>query len=122
MGQTKKTAKQAQREANVLLELQMHAAMSEELLDANSDDVIEAVQKYASDVALGATISLNLADCAILLRFDLLAANDADIYKQIAKVVAVLEKRTDLSFESSRSNVRSHGDEVEPSTGDFAAC
>jgi hypothetical protein len=57
----------------VLLELRSENAMSEDVLDANSDAVLEAVQRYGSDIALGPTISLNLRDFAIRLRFDVMA-------------------------------------------------
>jgi len=91
--------------ANVLIELRVVGAMSEEVLDANSDDVLEAVQKHAADVALGPAIALNLRNRAIKLRFDVIARNEAAIYRQIAKVMEVIEKRTDLRLYSSRSFV-----------------
>jgi hypothetical protein len=116
-----KNTKDYSREANVLIELRMSDAMSEDVLDANSDDVLEAVQKYAADIALGPTLSLNLHECAIKLRFDVVARTDAEVYKQLAKVVAVIERHTDLCFESSRSMVEAHGDEAEPTPAEFAA-
>jgi hypothetical protein len=92
------------REANVLLELPMNGAR-EEILDINSDVVLEAVQKHAADTALGPTIALDLADSSIRLRFDVLVKDDADVYRQIAKVLDVIEKQTGLHFESSRSSI-----------------
>jgi hypothetical protein len=106
-------------EANVLLELRMNEAMSEEVLDANSDDVLDAVAKHAAKIALGPTVSLNLKDCAIRLRFDVVAANNARLYEQIAKVVGVIETRTDISFLSS--NVETHDDEDARDT-EFVRC
>jgi hypothetical protein len=41
------------REANVLIELLARAPISLEVLDINSDDVLEAVQAHAQDIALG---------------------------------------------------------------------
>lgn len=92
-------------EANVLLELLMHEAMSEEVLDANSDDVLDAVQQHAAHIALGPTISLNLRDCSIRLRFDLIAASESEAYRQVAAVLEAIETHTDLRVERSRSAV-----------------
>jgi hypothetical protein len=90
-------------DANVLLELIYVGplAMSEEVLDANSDDVIEAVQAYAEDLALGPTIGINTYECAIKLRFDVVASSDAEVHKKIAKVIAVIEKHTDIKVQRS---------------------
>lgn len=107
----------APREANVLLELIAGEPMSVEVLDANSDDVLEVVQAHAHDVALGPTISLRTADAAILLRFDLLIASESDAYRGVARVVEVIEQHTDLRFESSRSAV-----ELVASTDQSIAC
>lgn len=104
------------------MELRIQDPISIEVLDANSDDVLDAVEAHASDVALGPALALNPEERAIKLRFDVVAENDAAVYRQISRVVAVIEKHTDLSFVSSRSNVESHSDELEASTGEFAAC
>lgn len=106
-------------EANVLLQLRMQDAMSSEVLDANSDAVFDAVEKYASDIALGPAISLDFKDCSIELQFDVIAKNSSEVYKQIAAVVKVIEKHTDLTLESSSSSVESHGREA--GTSEFAA-
>lgn len=110
----------AHREANVLIELQMVEPMSEELLDANSEDVIEAIENHAADIALGPVIPLNPHTCSIKLRFDVVAANDAEIHKQIGKVIATIFRETDLELEVSRSSVEAHDDADAPS-GEFAA-
>jgi hypothetical protein len=106
------------REANVLIEFEMVEPMSEEVLDANSNDVIEAVEAHAADIALGPVLALNLHSCSIKLRFDVVAANDADIHKQIGKVIAIIFRETDLQLEVSRSSVESHQD---AETGELAA-
>lgn len=98
------------REANVLIEFEMVEPMSEEVLDANSDDVIEAVEAHAADIALGPVIALNLHSCSIKLRFGIVAANDADIHKKVGKVIAIIFRETDLQLEVSRSSVESHQD------------
>ena len=94
---------QPEREANVLLELRTENAMSEEVLDANSDALLEAVQRHAADIALGPTISLNLNDLAICLRFDALAATEAEFHRVIANVLDVIEQHTDIVIVRSRS-------------------
>lgn len=93
-------------EANVVLEMRMADPMSLEVLDKNSDDVVEAVEAGAP-MALGPAVALNEQDCAIRLRFDVEASDDAEVYRQIAEIVKVIEDRTDLSFVS-------HGATIEP--------
>lgn len=106
------------REANVLIEFEMAEPMSEEVLDANSEDVIEAVEAHAADIALGPVIALNMHSCSIKLRFDVLAKSDAEIHKQIGKVIAIILRETDLQLEVSRSRVEANQD---AETGDLAA-
>jgi hypothetical protein len=109
-------------EANVLLELRMLEPMSEEVLDANSDDVLEAVEAGAGDIALGPALALNVYNAAIHLRFDVLAKDDAQVYEQVAKVLTVIQRDTDLDFRVSRSSVESHnGGAEEAPAGAFAA-
>ncbi len=122
MAETQKTPKDStKREANVLLEFRMVDPMSEEVLDANSDDVIEAVEAHAADIALGPVISLNMHSCSIKLRFDVLAANDAEIHKRVGKVIAIILRETDLELEVSRSSVEAHQEADETPTGKLAA-
>lgn len=103
---------QSEREANVLLELRTENAMSEEVLDANSDALLEAVQRHAADIALGPTISLNLNDLAIRLRFDALAATEAEVHRVIADVLDVIEQHTDIVIVRSRSETEIDDDEL----------
>lgn len=122
MAENKKIAKAkgpTKREANVLIEFQMVEPMSEEVLDANSDDVMEAVEAHAADIALGPVIALNMNSCSIKLRFDVLAANDAEIHKRIAKVIGIILRETDLELEVSRSSVEAH--QEDSTAGEFAA-
>lgn len=95
------------REANVLLELCMTDAMSEEVLDANSDDVLDAVQKHGAHIALGPAIALNLQDCSIRLRFDAVVATDADAYRLLAELIDIIEQHTDLQIVRTRSAIES---------------
>jgi hypothetical protein len=92
-----------EREANVLLELRTQNTMSEEVLDANSDALLEAVQAHGADLALGPTISLNLRDLAIRLRFDVIATTEADVHRTIADVLQIIEEHTDIVVLRSRS-------------------
>lgn len=96
------------REANVVLEFQMVEPMSAEVLEANAEDVIEAVDEHAADTALGSAIAVNSHECAIKLRFDVLAEDDAAIYQQIAEVIQVILRETDLRL--SKSSVEAHED------------
>jgi hypothetical protein len=98
-----KTDIRPERETNVLLELRTQNTMSEEVLDANSDALLEAVQTYGPDLALGPTISLNLRDLAIRLRFDVIAATEADVHRAIADVLQIVEEHTDIVVVRSRS-------------------
>lgn len=93
----------AEREVNVLLELRVENAMSEEVLDASSDALLEAVQRYGADVALGPTISLNLRDLAIRLRFDVIAPTEAQVHRAIADVLQIIEEHTDIVVIRSRT-------------------
>jgi prephenate dehydratase len=122
MAEKEKIAKNpTQREANVLIEFEMVEPMSEEVLDANSDDVIEAVEVHAADIALGPVIALNMHSCSIKLRFDVLAANDAEIHKRIGKVIAIILRETDLELEVSQSSVKTHRETDETPAGKLAA-
>lgn len=108
------------REAHVLLEFRMVDPMSAEVLDANSDDVMEAVLNHASEIALGPALAVNARSCSIKLRFDVLSKSDAEIYKQVSQVVAIIVRETDLELVVSRSSVETR-DETDAPTGEFAA-
>lgn len=110
------------REANVVLELYWRDPISEEVLDANSDDVLEAVEKHAADIALGPAIAVNEHEGAIKLRFDLMVGTVAEVHEKISAVVAVIERETDLVIEAMRSAVESSGEDAESKTAEFAAC
>lgn len=97
------------REANVVIELCWHEPISFEVLDANSDDVLEAVERHAGDVALGPSVSLRMSDFAILLRFDTIAASESQAYAAVSKVVRAIEEHTDLEFTKSRGEVEVGG-------------
>lgn len=106
-------------EANVLIEFQMVDPMSEEVLDANSDDILEAIENGAADVALGSAIAINPHSSVIKLRFDVVAESDPGIHEKIAKVISVILRDTDLQLQVSRSEVESQ-DCDESQTGEFA--
>jgi hypothetical protein len=107
------------REANVLFEMQMADPMSEEVLDANSDDVMEALLNHAADLALGPVVALNMHTCSIKLRFQVIARTDAEIHKRIAKIIAIIERETEL--EMVRSSVEAREEAADSPTGEMAA-
>jgi hypothetical protein len=94
--------------------------MSAEVLDAHSDDVMDAVLGHASEIALGPAIALNPRSSTIKLRFDVLAKDDAEIHKKIGKVIAMIVRKTDLSLEVARSSVEAHDDAPRASSGQLA--
>lgn len=106
------------REAHVLLEMVMADPMSEEVLDANSDDVMDALENHASKLALGPVVALNMATCSIKLRFNVLGTTDAAIHKRIAEIIAIIERETDL--EMVRSSVESREDVADAPAGKMA--
>lgn len=106
------------READVFLEMQMADPMSEEVLDANSDDVMDALLEHAADLALGPVVALNMASCSIKLRFNVLGKNDAEIHKKIGKILAIIEQHTEL--EMVRSSVESREESAGSPTGEMA--
>jgi hypothetical protein len=118
----KDSVRQRQTEANVLIEFRMVEPMSEEVLDANCDDILEAVEGGAADIALGAAIALNEHENCIKLRFDVLAKDDVEIYKKLAKVLRVIIRDTALKIEVSKSSIESQKDDDadEASTGELA--
>lgn len=106
------------READVLFEMQMADPMSEEVLDANSDDVMEALIDHAADLALGPVVALNMHTCSIKLRFNVIAKTDAEIHKRIAKIISIIERETEL--EMVRSSVEAREDIADSPTGEMA--
>jgi hypothetical protein len=99
---------ETRREANVVLAMVPHNPVSFEVLDANADDVLEAVQNHAADVALGPAVSLQMEVPTILLRFDVIAETYADVYHRVAEVMAAVTEHTDICFERSHSDVEVH--------------
>lgn len=112
MATKRDSSKKSMSEANVVLTLAMADPMSFEVLDCNSDDVLEAVEKHASKIALGPTITLSMKQCAILLRFDVEATSEAMVYRKIATVLGAIEKHTDLKFTRSASTVEASDGEL----------
>lgn len=100
------------RETNVLLELRTQNTMSEEVLDANSDALLEAVQAHGAALALGPTISLNVRDLAIRLRFDVIASTEADVHRAIADILQIIEEHTDIVVVRSRSQTEIEDDSL----------
>jgi hypothetical protein len=98
--------------------MQMADPMSEDVLDANSDDVMDALLDHAADLALGPVVALNMHSCSIKLRFNVIAKSDAEIHKRIARIIAVIERETEL--EMVRSSVEAREDVADSPTGEMA--
>lgn len=101
-----------ERDVNVLLEFSFGASIQLDELDQSSDEVLDAVVEFASEIALGPTVALHLPDAAIRLRFDLVAQNDAIAYRKISEIVEVIETHTSLEIVTSKSAVESDSREL----------
>lgn len=86
------------REANVLLELRIPHPMSEEVLAANAERVLDALLADPSNCALGPALSVNPLDGVIKLCFDVQAASDADVRRQVRRVVTAAGHETSLDL------------------------
>lgn len=92
----------AEFEMNVQLELQETKPVSEEVLDAHSDQVWDAIERGAAELALGHVVSFDLRGSKVLLRFDLLGDTDAEIYEKLAEVIRVILRETGLPLRVAR--------------------
>lgn len=104
--------------ANVVLEFSMYEATSEEILDAYSDEVLEAIDKKVADIALGPAMTLNPHASSIKLRFDVVGKTQSDLYGRVAKVMRAITQNTGLELHADRSRVEAHPEGAE--AGDFA--
>jgi hypothetical protein len=93
--------------------------MSVEVLEANAEDVIEAVIEHGAEIALGPALAVNPHECAIKLRFDILTSDDAAIYREISKVIEIILRETDLVLVKSEVETQEESDDA--ATGEFAA-
>jgi hypothetical protein len=75
-----------------LFEMQMADPMSEEVLDANSDDVMDALFESRRLSGTCPVVAVNMHTCSIKLRFQVIARTDAEIHKRLAKIIAVIER------------------------------
>jgi hypothetical protein len=92
----------AEFEMNVDLELQESEPVNEEVLDAHSDEVWDAIERSAGDLALGHVVSLDFQESKILLLFDVLGDSDAEIYEKLAEIIRVIRRETELPLRVSR--------------------
>jgi hypothetical protein len=92
----------AEFEMNVHLELQEPAPVPEEVLDKHSDEVWDAIERGAGELALGHVVSLDFGASKILLLFDVLGDTDAEIYEKLAEIIRVILRETGLPLRVSR--------------------
>jgi hypothetical protein len=92
-------------EMNVELEFQEPEPVSEAVLDTHSDEVFDAVERTASELALGHVVSFDPRRNRVLLRFDVLGDDDAQIYEKIAEVIRLVLRETGLPLRVARTEV-----------------
>lgn len=92
----------AEFEMNVHLELQESEPVTEEVLDVHSDEVWDAIERSAGELALGHVVSLDFRESKICLLFDLLGDTDAEIYEKLAEVIRVILRETGLPLRVAR--------------------
>lgn len=98
------------REANVLLELRMPSPMSEEVLAANAERMLDALLADPSNSALGPALSVNPLDGVIKLCFDVQAASDDDVRRQVRRVVTAASHETGLDLRVHRIRIEAWSD------------
>lgn len=106
MGTKEEIGVTAEFEMNVDLELQELKPVSEDVLDAHSDQVWDAIERSAGDLALGHVVSLDFHKSKILLLFDVLGDDDAEIYEKLAEVIRVILQETGLPLRVARVEAR----------------
>ncbi len=95
----------AEFEMNVALELQEPERVVEHVLDAHADEVSDAIERSAAELALGHVISFDVGQSRVLLRFDVLGDSDAEIYEKLAEIVRVILNETGLPLRVAKTEV-----------------
>ena len=96
---------QAPVEVNVDLDLREPTPVDERTLDLHSDEVTDALNREAADIALGLVITLDVTNSTIGLCFDVLGDDDAEIFGKIAEVVKVVERETKFHLRLVRTEI-----------------
>lgn len=66
----------------------------------------DAIERGASELALGHVVSLDFRESKILLLFDVLGDTDAEIYEKLAEVIRVILRETGLPLRVARVEAR----------------
>lgn len=96
----------AEFEMNVDLDLREPEPVSEETLDLHADEVTEALERGATDLALGHVISLDIPNSTIGILFDVLGDSDAEIYEKLAETIRVILRETGLPLRVAKADIR----------------
>jgi hypothetical protein len=93
----------AEFEMKVELGLREPEPVSEETLDLHGDEVMNALEHGAAEIALGFVISMDIPNRTIEILFDLLGDSDAEIYEKLAEVIRVILRETGLPLRVAKS-------------------
>jgi hypothetical protein len=93
-------------ETNVELELAEPEPVGEDVLDAHSDEVSDAIEQSAADLALGHVVSFDVRHSRVLVRFDVLGDSDAEIYEKLAEIIRIILRETGLPLRVAKVEVR----------------
>lgn len=104
----------------MVLTLRMSGPISDEVLDASSDEVLEAVERHVADLALGPVVAVNFHERAIELRFDVVAPSYVDLPDGIKAVLGVVIGETDIPIASMGFAVEAGAEGSQPGRGEFA--
>ncbi len=80
--------------------------ITEEQLEDQMFEVLEAVEEHAPEVALGPVVAVNFTERFIELAFTVCHEAQSEAQRKIAEVVALIEQHTSLSFGGPDTSVR----------------
>jgi hypothetical protein len=104
-------------EANVEFNLRLRGPLANTAIDAYSDDVLDALEKHAADLALGPAALVDFDEPSISLEFFVLADTPAEVHQKLAAIAAILEREVDLPLSSTHTTVNFTGEPVQPEVG-----
>ena len=96
----------AESEMNVDLDLREPEPVSEEILDRHGDEVTDALEGSAADLALGHVISIDVPNSTIGILFDVVGDSDAEIYEKLAEIIRVILRETGLPLQVAKTEVK----------------
>jgi hypothetical protein len=106
MGAREEMEVTAEFEMKVELELQEPEPVSEDVLDAHSDEVADAIERGTGELALGHVVSFDVRQSRVVLLFDVLGDSDAEIYEKLAEIVRVILRETGLPLRVAKTEIR----------------